>query len=653
MLPPRLTHLYFLQYFRCPMRLLTFVFVYCVASCVAAFGQPERKAEKYFQEALTLKSQRNYKDACATMEKCVETDPAYGDAYSMLGEWYFEGHDFSKALETFRKASAKCQNGKLRFMKPMVKSLIYCGKADEAQMLISNYATLKDSTEWNFYARQAAFVKTAMLHSWGLWPENLGIRINSESPELFPSMAVDTQQLFFTRRMNNQDEDLYYANADSCGGWFAARNAGDPPNSPNQESSQFISADGHYLFFTRCENFSPNGTASGGCDLFMAYRTKTDGEWTQAQPFGQTINNPTFEGMPSLSPDNTELYFVSDRKGGYGGYDIWMSKFENGLWQLPVNAGPGVNTAGNETTPFIAADNKTLFFASDYRPGLGGTDLFMCRRKGDGSWPAAENLGYPINTACDEKSEFVSLDGKTLFFASDRNGPAGNFDIYKIQIPPLIGPTPVSYLQGYVFDSISGERLNHAVIFVCNAALGDTLYELRSNRGDASYVITLQPGQSYAVHTYRMGYRQVSDTLAFGKEYANRPFLHNISMLTNDYNPIKPIHDTLAIAVHFDKNVTELSDAEKAALHAAMEPWLEEKGIVMYVNAYTDNTGTPMLNESLSARRAAIVAGEIQVMGFDESIMEAKGWGEANPIASNDTEEGQLKNRRVEVIIKR
>ncbi len=587
------------------------------------------------------------------MERAIENDPANADAYSILGEWYFAGHEFEKAEFTFRKASVKCNNGKLRFMKPMVRSLIYAGKGDEALMLISSYATIKDSSEWNLLRSQATFVKSALQRSWGVWPVNMGMRVNSSFPELFPSMAVDTQSLFFTRRVNNMDEDLFYANADSCGGWFACRNAGDPPNTSNQESAQFVSADGHYLFFTRCENMSENGSAEGGCDLFMAYRVHLDGEWTIAQPFGQTINNPTYEGMPSLSPDNRELYFVSDRKGGYGGYDIWVSKFEDGLWQLPVNAGPSINTKGNETTPYIAADNKTLFFASDYRPGMGGTDIFMSRRKANGNWTEAENLGYPINTANDEKSEFVSLDSKTLYFASDRNGPTGNFDIYQVPLPGIIAPLPVSYLQGYVFDSISRDRLNSANMLICNAANGDTLYELRSNRGDASYVITLQPEKTYAIHTTRMGYQAVSDTVVLGKEYIHQPLTHHVAMLTLDYNPIVPINDSLIATVHFDVNITELSAADKDILQNTLSPWLEEKGIVIYINAYTDNTGTPMINESLSFKRANIVKQEIMSLGLDETMLEAKGWGEANPLAPNDTDEGRLKNRRVEIIVRR
>jgi outer membrane protein OmpA-like peptidoglycan-associated protein/tetratricopeptide (TPR) repeat protein len=635
------------------MRLTLFLLLFGLLYVFPADAQSEKKAAFYFNEALHLKAAKKYTDACRNMELAIVNDPATADPYSILGQWYFEGHEFVKAAETFKKGSVKSNNGKLRFAKPLAKSLIYAGNADEALQLISNFATIRDSADWNFLRQQAMFVRSAIIRGWGVMPANLGLRVNSEYPELFPSMAVDTQYLYFTRRMNNMDEDLYLARADSCGGWFAARNMGDPPNTPDQESSQFVSADGHYLFFSRSENRSENGWAEGGCDLFMAYRAKQDTDWTVAQPFGHTINTTFYEGMPSLSPDNRELYFVSDRDGGRGGYDIWYSVFEDGLWQLPVNAGPMVNTPGNETTPYISADNKTLFFASDWWPGLGGTDLFVSRRKANNSWSRAENLGYPINTAHDEKSEFVSLDGKTLYFASDRQGPAGNYDIYQSELPAVVGPAPMSYLQGYVFDSISGERLNSAAMLIVNAATGDTLYELRSNRGDATYVITLQPDRKYAIHTSRMGYQPVSDTVLFRKDSVSTPVTLNIAMLTLDYNPLKPIKDSIIASIHYDVNITELSAADKSALQAAITPWLEEKEIVVYVNAYTDNTGTPMINETLSYRRATVVAREVVSYGIEESAVSAKGWGESNALADNETEEGRYKNRRVEIMVKR
>ncbi|GAA4467339.1 hypothetical protein GCM10023093_23070 [Nemorincola caseinilytica] len=635
------------------MRLSRLFILVLLCLCHAATAQSEKKAVLYFGKALDLHAKKKYPEACAVLEQSLENDPVNADAYSLLGQWYFEAHDFERAVGTFRKASGKCRDGRSRFAKPLAKSLIYSGRPDEAMPLIDNFATIRDSTDWNQLRTQAIFVRSAMLRSWGVWPQNLGIRINTDAPELFPSMAVDTQSLFFTRRMNNMDEDLYFTMADSCGGWFRAYNAGSPPNSTSQESSQFISADGHYLFFTRCENRSENGWAEGGCDMFMAYRVAFDSPWTQPQPFGKTINTPDYEGMPSVSPDNRELYFVSDRRGGYGGYDIWISRFENGLWQLPVNAGPGVNTVGNEITPYIATDNSTLFFASDSRPGFGGADIFVSRRKGTGKWGPAENLGHPINTAHDEKSQFVSLNGRTLFFASDRNGPSGNYDIYHTQLPAIMGPTPMSYLQGIVVDSITRDRLNSAAILVCNAATGDTLYELRSNRGDASYVITLEPLKRYALHTARTGYQPVSDTVMLDSAHIAQPLTYNIAMLVIGYNPLKPINDSVVGSVHFDVMVTELNPADKATLKGVMEPWMEEKEITILVNAYTDNTGTPMINEGLSYKRANIIAQEIVALGFDASTVSAKGWGEANAIAPNDTEEGRRQNRRVEIVIRR
>ena len=393
-----------------------------------------------------------------------------------------------------------------------------------------------------------------------------------------------------------------------------------------------------------------NGWAEGGCDLFMAYRVANDSDWTIAQPFGATINTPFYEGMPSLSPDNRLLFFVSDRPGGYGGFDIWYSRFEDGLWQLPVNAGPEINSKGNETAPYINPDNRTIYYTSDGWPGMGGSDIFVSHRIDDTTWGQCINLGYPINTAHDEKSECVTLDGKTMFLASDRNGPAGNYDIFEAPLPGYLQPIPVSYVKGYVYDSLTNERLNFAAITISNAVNGVPIYQFHSNRGDGSYLITLHQGNTYAIRTERMSYTSVYDTLVLDKQYL-KPLEHNISMVPAGY--LRPINDTLIATLHFEVNHTELSDSDKAVIYRAVLPWLEEKGIVMYVNAYTDNTGTPMINEELSYKRAAIVAKEIVSLGIDEASLQSKGWGEAKMVAPNDTEDGQRKNRRVEVIVKR
>ncbi len=620
--------------------------------CLSATAQ-SRKAGRLHIKAIKYKVAKRTEKAYKKMEKSINKSPTTPEGYSELGQWYFEAHEFAKAAEVFKAASSKCHNGGMRFAQAYARSLVYSGNADKALSIIGTYANLRDSAEWNKLQRQALFVKENSRLSCP-WPAALNFRINTRDPELYPSMGVDTQSIYYTRRLENQNDDFYMAYKDSCGEWWGAHNLGHPPNTPNQESAQYISADGHYLFITRCEERSDDGFTQGGCDLFMAYRVAYDSPWTIPQPFGFTINSPDYEGQATLSPDTRELFFVSDRKGGYGGYDIYVSRFEDGLWQPPVNLGPAVNTPGNETAPYMNLDNKTLFFTSDGRAGMGGTDLFMCRRKTDGTWTAAQNLGYPINTAYDERSACVALDGKELYFASDRNGPAGNFDIFEAEMPSEVQPGRVTYIAGCVYDSVTKQKLTSASIYICNRYKGDTLYEFKSNRGDASFIITLPLGNTYAIHTGYMGHIPVDDTITLDKQYTQKPLEHNVVMLPSNWEEIRAIQDSLIGTIHFDPNVIEISATDRSELQKILAPWMQHRNYIFSVNGYTDNTGNPMLNEELSTRRASIITKEIMdIMGMDGVTIFSKGWGEINPITTNDTEEGRRTNRRVEIRLRR
>ncbi|MBC7553500.1 MAG: PD40 domain-containing protein [Taibaiella sp.] len=635
------------------MRKGCLLFIVCMLLSALCYPQGGRRLSRRYNKALMSWAKQRRSDAYARMSKVINKSPSSPEGYSKLGEWYFTQHLFTEAINVFREASVKCPDGRKRFALALARSYASAGSADSALLLAEQYSrSAKNKDQWNKIKTQAVFAKEALMHP-GKWPESLGPRINSRYPEVFPSMTVDTSVIYFTRRVRNMDEDFYEAKLDTqCEGWFSADNLGAPPNTISHESAQFISADGHYLFFSRSDNRSINGWADGGYDLYMAYRVATDSEWTIPVPFGSGINTPDFEGMPSLTPDNRQLYFVSDRPGGFGGLDIWVSTFENNLWQMPYNAGPRINTAGDETAPFISMDNKTLFFSSDGHPGMGGSDIYRAVKLNDSEWRPAINLGYPINTACNEESEWMVMNGEKMYFASDRAGPAGNFDLYETRLPVSFQPSPVAILQGYIYDSIGRTRLNSSAIYIINAVKGDTIYQLYSNRGDASYVLPLAANVTYAMHSARIGYTDVNDTFLIDKSYIQRTYNHNVAMLPYDY--IKPIHDTLIATIHFNINKVELSDSDKAVLTRAMEPYLlDSRGVMLYVNGFTDNTGNPMLNEELSTRRAYLVAKTLTDLGIEELAIIAKGWGEAKMISTNETEEGQRLNRRVEVILRR
>jgi outer membrane protein OmpA-like peptidoglycan-associated protein len=165
-------------------------------------------------------------------------------------------------------------------------------------------------------------------------------------------------------------------------------------------------------------------------------------------------------------------------------------------------------------------------------------------------------------------------------------------------------------------------------------------------------MITLPAGKKYLWHTDRVSYQDGKDTLDLTDQTAGVPYYYNIPLLPSDY--IAPVHDSLVLTIWFPVNGAELSDSDKASIGAALEPWLyDHSGLVVFVNGYTDNTGTPLINEQLSYMRAGLVADAIEALGIDRMNIQTKGWGEANPLDLNDTEEGRSWNRRVEVIIRR
>ena len=158
--------------------------------------------------------------------------------------------------------------------------------------------------------------------------------------------------------------------------------------------------------------------------------------WSEPENLGPNVNSEFWESTPSLSPDKKDLYFSSNVPGGFGGKDIWVChRNENGKWEEPQNLGPEINTAGDESTPFIHADNQTLYFNSNGHPCYSEKpDIFVTRKMPGGKWSKPENLGYPINTIDDEGSLIVAADGKTAYYSSDRSDTKGGLDIYTFEL---------------------------------------------------------------------------------------------------------------------------------------------------------------------------------------------------------------------------
>ncbi len=630
---------------------------YLIAICAIAlttttYGQVVLNADKLYNEALKLKAKKQHKAAYQRMNDAIRANSGFKDAYSKLGEWYYTDHNYNKAIEVFTSASQKCKNGYNTFALPLAKAYLGNYQPTQAlQLIVSRSIGTDKNSIWHKLKANGRFMQQAMNNRWKDTARNMGIRINTPYPEMYPSISADTQTLYFTRSVNNIDEDFFRSTIDSCGGWFTAKNLGTPANTLDQEASQFISADEHYLFFMRCENRSENGWERGGCDLYMAYTVHKDSNWSVPQSFGATINTPAYEGMPCLSADNRELFFVSNKEGGYGGLDIWVSTFENGLWQEPRNLGPEINTAGNETSPFLHIDNNTLYFASDGHVGLGGIDLYTAQRVKDTIWSSVKNLGIPFNSPADDNSICITVDGQRALWASDRDSVTGNFDLYEMKMPEALRPTPVVKIKGIAYDSLTKDKLNYASIYIRDPLTGNDIYHFTSNRGDASYMITLPKGKQYGYYADRIGYLAMEGTITVPDADSINEMAYNIALLPQDYQA--PINDSLILTLNFPINSKDLTDSAKSFISDAIAPWLMDSGFQIIVNSYTDNTGTPIINEELSYTRARLVAESIADCGILPEYIRYAGWGEAAPVASNDSEEGRFANRRVEVIIRR
>ena len=625
--------------------------LFCFLQSQSQWYDPEKvnhKANTIYELAINKARNGDYSSSVKMINEALKIEPRFVDAYLSLAGINADLKDYTASTQFFEKAFSLDSVYSNYYLLPYSISLAGCGRFDDALKAVNTFLLNPKLNERSIksgefrkktYEFAIDYARSHPDKGYVFAPQNLGDSINTIDLEYFPSLTIDGKKLIFTKRVNNKES--FYESDLKNGMWNDAFPLEGKINSPEfNVGAQNISQDGEWLIFTGC-NF-PRGF--GSCDLYISYLTKNG--WSEPQNLGRNVNSEFWESTPSLSPDKRDLYFSSNRTGGFGGKDIWVChRNENGNWSQPENLGAQINTAGDESTPFIHADNETLYFNSSGLPGYSNEpDLFVVRKLADGKWGTPENLGYPINTIGDECSMVVNADGKTAYYSSDRSDTKGGLDIYTFELRKDLRPLKTLWVKGKVYDKNTKAGLPSTVVLTdVNSRV--TVSKLQTNE-DGNYLITLPEGKDYAFNVHRKGY-------LFYSENYNMSGASPDSVFTADI-PLEPIEANAKIIlknVFFDTKKTDLKSESITELDNVVRLMNENPNVKILISGYTDNVGNPADNLKLSTGRAVSVVNYLLGKGVNNSRLSFKGFGEANPVADNNTEEGRALNRRTELSV--
>jgi len=616
--------------------------------CNAQWYDPDKvnkKAGDIYAQANEAATSGNNVLSIKYLTDALKTEPRFVDAFLTRASLYAGFKKYDSSVVDFETALQLDSVYSKPYLLSYSISLAGVGKFQQALDAVNKFLLIEKINAQSIksanyrkasYEFAVDYAKKHPANGYVFEPKNLGDSINSSALEYFPSLTIDGKKLVFTRRL--RDEDFWESNLID-GKWSKAKLLEGKVNTNFNEGAQNISQDGQWIIFTGC-NY-PEG--QGSCDLYISY--KTDNGWSEAENLGPMINTDFWESSPSLSPDKRDLYFSSAISGGFGGKDIWVShRSITGKWSRPENLGPAVNTPGDESYPFMHADNETLYFTSNGHPGYGGSDLFYTKKVTDTSWLQAENLGYPINTIDEESTLIVATDAKTAYYTSDRADSRGGLDLYSFELREDIRPLKTLWVKGKVFDKKTLAGLS-SFVELTDIKTRNIISRLQTD-ADGNYLTTLPIGKDYAFNVNKKGYLFYSDNFSLSKNPADSIYSIDIPLQPLEAGAIIVLKNIFFDTKKFDLKPESLTELDKLVLLLK-----ENVNLKIQINGYTDNVGLPKDNLTLSNNRAKAVVDYLTGKGIAVARLLYKGFGETNPIAENTTDTGKAQNRRTELSV--
>lgn len=633
--------------------LLLLTFIFTETSFSQKYHTTSSKALKAYKLGQTSFDYIDYPNAEHFFNQAIQADSDFFEAYMMLGELLAKQKRYSEAALNYQKAVRIDSLAWPQVFFALANSELYSGDYSRALVHYKVYLQQKNILEKNRELSEknknnCEFAITAMKNPVPFNPVSAGDGINTSDDEYWPSITVDGQTLMFTRQTkpeksnqgrNSYSQEDFYISYLKDRKWQTAVNAGAPLNTGQNEGAQSLSSDGTYMYFTACER--PGGL--GSCDIFFS--ALLNGKWSIPVNLGSPVNTRYWETQPSVNATGKMLFFSSNRPGGSGGKDLWYSVYkQNGKWSVPKNLGKTINTSGDEISPFIHFDGRTLYFSSDGRPGMGGLDIYYSRMDDDTTWSEPVNLGYPINTFNDEMGLTIESGGQLAYFSSQREPNEGK-NIYTFQLYDAVRPDPVAYLKGNVTDKLTGKMLI-ADYELVNLSTGKTIV---SNFTDdnGNFLVCLPSGFNYGLSVSKKGYLFYSENFMFeGKHTAIEPFIKKILL-----SPFRVGEKMLLSNVFYEVDSWQLKKESLTELNKLCSLLKDNRQLKVEISGYTDATGTDEHNLQLSEKRALSVVDYLVANGVPAGRLEYKGYGNTSPVGDNITSEGRKLNRRTEVKI--
>ena len=607
--------------------------------------------KKNYKKAKRLAEDRSFSESTKYLKKAIADQTDYADAYNLLGKIYFIKENYDKAVENFELAINYC---------PMYSPYVYSSLAEikfnnkQFEKSIQYYEKFlqfmgvdeKKKAEARKQIKLASFYHKMYSNPVPFNPKPV-YGISTTNDEYLCAMSPDNETSYFTRRYSKQKvgmlrpetvEEFTFSKLEN-GQFQKGVEMPYPFNMRKNEGGPTLSVDNRELYLTICSNLK----GYNNCDIYYTYK-KYD-YWSDLEKLKFPINKPDcWESQPTISSDGNTLIFSSIRPEGLGGSDLYsVSKDSDGNWGEIVLL--SVNTKGNEKSPFLHPDSETLYFSSDTHLGLGGLDIFYCKKDSTGKWSNPINIGHPINTEKDDFAFFVSTDGKTAYFSSNNFSGVGGWDLYEFSLYKKARPEKIMFLRGDVKGEYD-EMLFDATVEV-KSIKTKKVQKIKVNQETGEYVgvIKVDDDEDIMVTVKSKDY-------AFNSRYISS---ENIFSTPQNFNfEMQSIEEDKAFRInniYFDSDDFELNDQAKIILNSFIDFMAFNSTIDVAIHGHTDNVGDELSNQELSAKRAKQVHDYLISSGIDGERLSYKGYGESKSLVPNNTEENRAVNRRTEFYV--